>query len=185
MTARRYLDLAWLVIAALPTGCAEMPPDDVLRYQVDCIPMNAEPIPVYDGDPHQGTKNVFACQVPRAQLETNARPFPDGALIVKEARRAGDDFAWLVAAARKQGGTWRWDEYTRNFADEELRHIPSGEGVCTGCHQAARSSDWIFTQYEPTEEARESRLESMAAVGPPGQFNTASAGSATQRTAAR
>lgn len=145
------------LVATILAGCAEMPPDDVLRYQVDCIRMNAEPIPVYDDDPHQGAKNVFACQVPRAQLEANARPFPDGALIVKEARRDGDDFAWLVAAARKQGGAWRWDEYTRNFADEEFRHVLSGEGVCTGCHQAARSSDWIFTQYEPLSGTSPSR----------------------------
>jgi hypothetical protein len=146
MTAPHHL--ASLFIGAILAGCAETPSEDVLRYQVDCIRMNAEPIPVYDGDPHRGTKNVFACQVPGAQLEANLRPFPDGALIVKDARRDGDDFAWLVAVARKQDGAWRWDEYTRNFADEEFRHILSGEGVCTGCHQAARSDDWIFTRYE-------------------------------------
>ncbi len=147
MTARGRL--GWLVIGAVLSGCAETPSDDVLRYQSDCIRMNAAPIPVYAGDPHQGTKNVFACQVPLAELAANVRPFPDGALIVKEARRDGDDFAWLIAAARKQDGAWSWDEYTRNFADEEFRHILSGEGVCTGCHQAASSTDWIFTRYQP------------------------------------
>jgi hypothetical protein len=144
---------SWLGLGAMLAGCASMPPDDLLGYQAACIQMNVEPILAYDGDPHRGTKNVFACDVPLVELAANIRPFPEGALIVKEARRDGDDFVWLLAAARKQGGAWRWDEYTRNFADEEFRHILSGEGVCTGCHQAARASDWIFTRYEPSSAA--------------------------------
>lgn len=34
-----------------------------------------------------------------------------------------------MATARKQAGAWRWDEYTRNFADEKLRHGVASESV--------------------------------------------------------
>lgn len=53
----------------------------------------------------------------------------------------------LVATARKERGTWRWDEYTRNFPDEGPRRILVGQGVCTGCHQQVREADWIFTHF--------------------------------------
>jgi hypothetical protein len=53
----------------------------------------------------------------------------------------------LIAIARKQGGVWQWDEYTRNFADEDFRHILAGQSVCTGCHVKAQAADWIFTTY--------------------------------------
>jgi hypothetical protein len=111
--------------------------------------MNVEPIPRTNADPHNGVKNVYACNVDVAALEANQRPFPDGTLIVKESRREGEDLVWLIATARKQAGSWQWDEYTRNFADEAFRHILAGESVCTDCHARVRSADWIFTPYTP------------------------------------
>ena len=129
--------------AALLAGCGAPWPDDVAGYQTRCLRMNAQPIPPYDGDPHRGMKNVYACDV----VDATRRPFPDGALIVKESTRVGEDFVWLVALARKQGGVWQWDEYTRNFADEELRHGLAGRAVCTACHVHAEDADWIFTAY--------------------------------------
>jgi hypothetical protein len=68
-------------------------------------------------------------------------------IIVKESRQPPDDFPWLVATARKVDGTWRWDEYTRNFADEELSRIVSGEPVCIDCHRKVAAVDWIYTSY--------------------------------------
>lgn len=137
---------ACLSVTAL-TACGSTLPDDVVGYET-CVRMNEAPIPAYDDDPHEGMKNVYACNVDEEHLRANARPFPDGALIVKEATRDGESSPWLVAVARKEGDAWRWDEYTRNFADETFRHNLAGEDVCTGCHVAARTADWIFTAYD-------------------------------------
>ena len=49
--------------------------------------------------------------------------------------------------AHRQGGSWQWDEYTRNFAGEDFRHVLAGQSVCTGCHVKAKGADWIFTPY--------------------------------------
>jgi hypothetical protein len=141
---RRSLGL--LVVLLLP-ACGSTLPDDVPGYQSRCVRLNREPIPRYDGDPHKGMKNVFACNVGQEQLQANSRPFADGALIVKDSTREGDSFPWLIAVARKRAGSWQWDEYTRNFADEEFRHILAGQSVCTGCHVKAQAADWIFTTY--------------------------------------
>lgn len=135
------------LIAALASGCGAALPADVAGYESRCARMNAQPIPEYAGDPHAGTKNVYACGVGLPQLQSHTLPFPDGTLIVKESRGAGELFVWLIATARKQGESWQWDEYTRNFADEELRHNLAGQSVCTGCHVRAKAADWIFTAY--------------------------------------
>lgn len=144
LTGRRLLGL---LVAALAAGCGSTLPADVPGYESRCIRMNRDPIARYDGDPHNGTKNVFACSVETQVLQANARPFADGALIVKESTREGESFPWLIATARKLGGAWQWDEYTRNFANEDFRHILAGQSVCTGCHVKARAADWIFTTY--------------------------------------
>lgn len=149
MTAapRRDPPLCGLLFAALAAGCGSTLPGDVPGYESRCVRMNREPIARYDGDPHEGVKNVFACNVEQAALQANVRPFADGALIVKESTREGESFPWLIAIARKQGGAWQWAEYTRNFAGEDFRHILAGPSVCTSCHVKARTADWIFTTY--------------------------------------
>jgi hypothetical protein len=136
------------VVASLfGAACSAALPADVPGYESRCDRMNTEPIPRTNADPHNGTKNVYACNVAPAALEANQRPFADGTVIVKESRREGEDLVWLIATARKQGGAWQWDEYTRNFADEEFRHVLAGESVCTDCHVRVRGADWIFTTY--------------------------------------
>jgi hypothetical protein len=141
-------------LAALPVlglvlagACGSTLPEDVVGYETRCTRLNAQPIPRYDGDPHAGTKNVYACGVSLEDLRAHRRPFPDGTLIVKDSTREGQAFSWLVATARKQGGAWRWDEYTRNFGDEDFRHILAGQSVCTSCHVKAQAADWIFSAY--------------------------------------
>lgn len=145
--------ISWLarsspfLLLVLASACGSPLPDDIPGYQSRCARMNGQPIPRYGGDPHEGIKNVYACGVPEEQLRANVRPFPEGTLIVKESMREGQTFAWLIAVARKREGAWHWDEYTRNFADEDFRHILAGQSVCTGCHVRAQSVDWIFTSY--------------------------------------
>jgi hypothetical protein len=113
-----------------------------------CVRLNAALIPPYDGDPHPGDKNVYACDVAESAVRDNARPFPAGTVIVKESTRRGEDFPWLVATARKgANGAWRWDEYTRNFSDEPLRRILVPQSKCMDCHARARPADFIFTFY--------------------------------------
>lgn len=136
-----------LLLVLVAGACGSELPDDVPGYQTRCVRMNAQPIPRYEDDPHKGNKNVYACNVDMAALEANKRPFPDGTLIVKESTREGDAFVWLIATARKQGGAWKWNEYTRNFPDEDFRHILAGESVCTDCHAKAKGADWIYTPY--------------------------------------
>ena len=141
------------VLLALVAGCGSTLPEDVPGYASRCVRMNASPIPPYEGDPHKGMKNVYACDVDVPLVEANTRPFPDGTLIIKESAAEGESFVWLIATARKQGGSWRWDEYTRNFSDEEFRHGLAGQSVCTGCHVRAQSADWIFTRYARSVDA--------------------------------
>jgi hypothetical protein len=138
-----------LIAALLALACGAELPSDVADYasREGCVRLNAELIPIYDGDPHKGQKNVYACDVPPATVMANTRPFPDGTLIVKESTRAGESFPWLIATARKQAGRWQWDEYTRNFADEPFRRILVGQSVCTDCHSRAKGADWIFTTF--------------------------------------
>jgi hypothetical protein len=69
-------------------------------------------------------------------------------VIVKESTREDASYPWLVATARKEGGVWHWDEYSRNFEDEDFLHILASETVCTECHQGVQRLDWIFTTYE-------------------------------------
>ncbi len=109
--------------------------------------MNAAPIPVKPDDPHNGVKDVFACNVPLEELMSNSRPFPDGAVIIKESTRPDADFPWLVATARKRGTEWEWDEYSRNFEDEPLLRILPSEQVCIDCHKKAEPADWIYTPF--------------------------------------
>jgi hypothetical protein len=137
-----------LSLLLLVSACGATLPGDIPGYESRCIRMNAEPIARYDRDPHDGVKNVYACNVDEAVLQANTRPFPDGTVIVKESTREGDDFVWLIATARKNKGAWQWDEYTRNFADEDFRRILAGQSVCTDCHDGAEGADWIWTTYD-------------------------------------
>jgi hypothetical protein len=132
-----------LAAVLLLSGCGDTLPDDARDPAADCIRLNALPIPPTARDPHAGTKNVYVCHT-----ATTRPPFPDGTLVVKQSTRPGESFPWLVATARKHAGAWSWDEYTRNFADEDLVHNLAAESVCTGCHVRARAQDWIFTRFD-------------------------------------
>ncbi|MCB9733671.1 MAG: cytochrome P460 family protein [Deltaproteobacteria bacterium] len=55
----------------------------------------------------------------------------------------------LAHRRRPEGeGGWSWAEYTRNFESEPFYKILASESVCTGCHEKARTADWIFTRYD-------------------------------------
>lgn len=131
-------------VAIALAACSEPLPDDVANYQTSCMKLNDAPIAPYDRDPHRGWKNVYACGV-----DDDRRPFADGTLIVKESTRA-EAAPWLIATARKQHATWRWDEYTRNFADESFRRTLASQSTCTECHQRAKAADFIFTRRSTT-----------------------------------
>lgn len=143
-----------LVLLALSlAACSEELPADVPGYADRCVRMNVEPIPPTEGDdPHEGEKNVYACNVTVGDLlasdGSRILPYPDGTLIVKESSKPSQGFVWLVATARKAGGSWEWDEYTRNFASEDLLRIPSSEAVCVDCHRKVEAVDWIYTGYQ-------------------------------------
>lgn len=111
--------------------------------------MNRAPLPERDDDPHQGEKNVYACGVEPQALQGNIRPFADGTWIVKESTRTDSNYPWLVATAEKRNGTWHWNEYTRNFSDEDFVAILTTESTCIDCHRRVDTVDWIFTVFEP------------------------------------
>ncbi len=142
--------IACSALILLSGGCGDPVPSEVEGYRERCIRLNKDPIPRYDGDPHAGNKNVYACGVDMAFLMNNTRPFPAGTMIIKESTRENEDFPWLLATTQKQAaGGWHWIEYTRNFEDEPLRRILAGQGVCTGCHKRAEPADWIYTTFQP------------------------------------
>ena len=130
-------------------GCGESLPPDIVGYETNtsCVRLNQAPIEPYEGDPHKGFKNVFACNVDPVLVAANKRPFPDGTLIVKESRRSGENFIWLVATARKSNGRWRWDEYTRNFDNEDHQRLLLKQSKCTDCHKQAAAQDFIYTRF--------------------------------------
>jgi hypothetical protein len=142
-----------LLVAALLVHCAQPLPGDIADYRERCVPMNCDPISVKSDDPHEGEKDVFACDVPEAALldTLDGAPFPEGSIIVKESTRRDSNYPWLVATARKKSDGWQWDEYSRNFENEEFLHIAAGEDVCIDCHRKARVADWIYTVYEPAD----------------------------------
>jgi hypothetical protein len=151
----RFGDLIWT--GSVVTGiiaCAETLPSDVANYREDddCRRMNQELLPQRGDDPHKGEKNVYACNVPFDVLRSNQRPFPEGAIIIKESIRKDSDYAWLVATARKRADGWKWNEYSRNFEDEEFVHILPGEQVCIDCHKKVEPGDWIYTYYSRTDD---------------------------------
>jgi len=155
MTAAVKRNMTLLALGSLGycNACAEPLPSELENYREECLKMNCEPISVKNDDPHEGVKDVFACNVSEeALLETlEGAPYPDGTIIVKESTRTDSDYPWLIATARKRGDSWKWDEYTRNFENEDFLRIVSGESVCTDCHDKARSRDWIFTEFVPEE----------------------------------
>ena len=134
-----------LFLLGVVAACGASLPDDVEGYQTRCLRLNEEPIAPYEGDPHEGWKNVYVCNLSR-DAAAGPRPFPDGTLIVKDSRRSGEDFTWLLAIARKRQGQWDWEEYTRNFGNEEHRKLAVSESTCSDCHRKAASSDYIFTR---------------------------------------
>jgi hypothetical protein len=130
-------------------------PDDTAGYD-QWLKLNAQPIPPVPGfDPHRGTKNVYVNQA-REVIAPNDQqqfPYPDGAIVVKEAVRPDKDFIGLVAVMWKEAGTnpafgdWRFEEYTRNAPDAEFRLIASG-AACSGCHSGAAATDFVFVLLE-------------------------------------
>ncbi len=157
VTPRSRFVFALYAVTLLPS-CGEPLPDDVADYRddPDCHQMNSAPLPKRDDDPHEGTKDVFACDVPLEVLRANERPFPDGAIIIKESTRSDSDYPWLVATARKSGADWTWNEYSRNFESEEFVHIAASEQVCIDCHKKVEALDWIYTLFVPRPDAEES-----------------------------
>jgi hypothetical protein len=127
-------------------ACGEPLPTDVADYASTCIQVNAEEIPPDDDVPHGDYKTVYACHVSTEDLAASS--YPDGAIMVKAARKSEQDYPFLIATARKQGGTWSWAEYTRNFPTETFLKLPIAEAVCINCHQKYEAVDWIATPYD-------------------------------------
>ena len=106
--------------------------------------LNDAPIPPRDADPHDGTKDVYASSLAGADGS-----YPDGTIIVKEARR--DDVVRLIAAMEKRHGgnpehnDWVMVEWVRDAADEPFRELARGD-VCTSCHVQAKATDYVFTR---------------------------------------
>ena len=112
----------------------------------DWVRLNDSPIPPRDPDPHRGTKNVYASEERRANGS-----FPNGTVVVKEARRPGADFIGLLAIMRKERGAdpehndWVFVEYVRDAARERYREL-ARDAVCWGCHASALDLDYVFTR---------------------------------------
>ena len=145
----RIVALSFGLSLVLSMGCTTLP-DDIPGYQDKCIRMNADPIAPTDDDPHEGYKEVYACDVGESDLKV---PYPDGTVMVKESCPHGPcrdgEMVWLIATARKANGSWSWNEYTRNFEDEDFVEILADESVCTNCHKKVEALDWIYTPYQP------------------------------------
>ncbi len=100
-------------------------------------------IPENSGAPHGGVKNVFAT------ADREGATFPDGAVVVKEGERGGDQAA-IVAIMRKvagvdpEHGDWEYIEYSRSDPQSPYTVLAQDQ-VCWGCHMGAIDNDWVFT----------------------------------------
>lgn len=122
-------------------------PEDILGYQ-DWLKLNEQPVPPTEGgDPHLGTKDIFASQ--EADRSGGSLLYPDGTIIVKEATRPDADFIGLVAIMRKEAGAdpehgdWIFVEYTRSSPDEPFS-VQARDAVCWSCHAGAEQTDWVW-----------------------------------------
>lgn len=103
--------------------------------------VNAKPIRT--GGAHPGVKNVYASKRARSGR------YPDGTIIVKEAREPAG-YVSLIAVMRKRAGSdpahgnWKFIEWTRSSATARFREI-ARDGVCWSCHVGAKKTDWVFT----------------------------------------
>lgn len=95
--------------------------------------------PVTGGSPaHSGSKNVYASK-PRA-----GKLFPNGTVIVKAVATPGvKGLPTQVAVMRKVKSRWRWTEYS--LSGSRYASLTFPDAVCTGCHMAVKSRDWVYT----------------------------------------
>ena len=88
---------------------------------------------------HVGVKNVYASK------RKLGKRYPNGTVIVKSIRRAGDTQARpsQVAVMRKTSGSWRYIEY--QLAGSRYTVLAQGQ-LCQSCHMQARANDYVFTK---------------------------------------
>lgn len=161
VNADGFVDIADLVIVAQNFGQEVDVPQPMPGLPLSTagydgwLRMNAKPIASYNGDPHNGTKNVFVNQTRATLAPAGQRrfPYPDGTILVKESTRPGADFIGLVAIMRKVEGSdpahndWKFIEYTRNRADASFT-VAAKDAVCWNCHAGAAQTDYAFTVLE-------------------------------------
>jgi Cytochrome P460 len=88
---------------------------------------------------HTGVKNVYASK------GKVGRRYPNGTVVVKSIRRAGDKPALpsQVAVMRKTNGKWRYVEY--QLSGSRYGVLAQGQ-LCQNCHMQARANDYVFTK---------------------------------------
>ena len=89
---------------------------------------------------HAGVKNVYASK------KKVGKRYPNGTVIVKSIRRAGDTASrpTQVAVMRKTSGKWRYIEY--ELSGTRYRDLRFSQQLCQGCHMQARANDFVFTK---------------------------------------
>jgi hypothetical protein len=114
----------------------------------DWLRLNEEPIPPNpSGDAHLGTKNVYASK--QADRAGGELVYPQGTIIVKEAKRPETSFIGLIAVMRKEKSAdpahndWVFVEWTRSSPTEPFRETAS-DAVCWSCHMNAAETDYVW-----------------------------------------
>jgi hypothetical protein len=88
---------------------------------------------------HAGVKNVYASK------QKVGKRYPNGTVIVKTIQRGGPKgMPDQVAVMRKRNGRWRYDEY--ELSGSTYRNLGFSQSLCQGCHQQARTNDYVFTR---------------------------------------
>jgi hypothetical protein len=107
--------------------------------------LNRKPIPNTPTTAHRsGFKNVYV-----SKRRVNGR-YPYGTIIVKEGVSSG--YVNLIAVMRKVRGAdshhndWRWAEWKRSSRGARFSKVSAPAAVCWGCHQMARTRDYVFTR---------------------------------------
>jgi len=111
-------------------------------------------------NPRAGPKNTFINLNPDQLKGLYAaggrvhKPFPDGAVLVRETLDPATGFVRVLFVQRKDSGAartkgWVFSGYSRNAANEAYQQLPIADPVtrCLDCHAQVRNTDFVFTPY--------------------------------------
>lgn len=110
-----------------------------------------DPVRTTAGGAHGTDTRIWASPTAGRDSAAAKDPYPRGSVVVKEGR-TGDTVTLIaimekVRASDAATGGWRYAEYKRSSAGQELAKVAFPESGCAGCHMRAKDeldTDWVY-----------------------------------------